>query len=322
MFMQPAIHRVVVIAAGPMVASLGLVPVKAAGQINWPQWAQSAQQQGFVEVAGQSLNRILVDTVYDPNVPAEQAASGGDLLAHYQAPLLHQNNVFMEFKSGPFTDRNHWNSQTWHEKRLQWEGGTLVEKWDFATDWKPEPNGPGGGRSMGERFGLAVWEPVFHGAVVGGFAYVPGAGGTIFKLDKGDGTVVTQTNPFGSAIDPNTFVAGPISADEAGNVYFNAIKLDATDPWGALSATDVVDSWLVKVGAGDSTAKVSYKSLVSGRPTTCTTNYNYTTDAPWPPPNPAPTGPCGSRRRALNVAPAVSPARPTSYPATRAALAS
>src|SRR5260370_24778272 len=122
---------------------------------------------------------------YDPNVPAEQAASGGDLLAHYQAPLVHQNDVFMEFKTGPFTDPDHWNSQTWHEKRLHWEADTLVEKWDFASDWKPEPNGPGIGRSSGDRFCLGGWEPVFHGAVAGAFVYVPGAGGTIFKFDKG-----------------------------------------------------------------------------------------------------------------------------------------
>jgi hypothetical protein len=314
---------VVAVAAGAAtIASLSLTPAKAAGQINWPQWGQNAQHQGFVETAGQSLNRILVDLVTDPNVPAEQAASGGDLLAHYQPALLHQLDVFLEFKTGPFTDPDHWSSQIWHEKRLHWEAGSLVEKWDFASDWKPEPNGPGSGRSSGERFGLGGWEPVFHGVLANGFVYVPGFGGTIFKLNQGDGTIASRINPFGGGIDPNTFVAGPISADDAGNVYFNAIKLDTVDPWGALNSTDVVDSWLVKVAADDSTGMVSYKSLVSGAPTTCTTNYNYTTDTPWPPPNPAPTGPCGSQRVGLNVAPAISSDGNTVYSVTRAHLRS
>ena len=306
--MRFAIPRVSALAVGAATAAiLTLMPTKAAGQTNWPQWGQNPQHQGFVSVAGQSLDRILADVLYDPNVPDEQLASGGDLLAHYQAPLIHQNDVFMEFKTGPFTDPDHWNSQTWHEKRLHWQGGELVENWDFATDWKPEPNGPGNGQSSKQdRLGLGGWEPVFHGVLANDSVYVPGAGGTIFKLDQGDGTVTSRINPFGSVLDPNTFVAGPLSADDAGNIYFNVLKLDTTDPWGA-SGTDVVDSWLVKVGPDDTSAKVSYRVLVSNAPTTCTTTYNTTTDVPWPPSHSAPTGPCGSPRVGLNVAPAIAP---------------
>ena len=51
----------------------------------WPQWAQNAPHTGAVSVVGQSLDHILADIIYDPLVPAEQAANGGDLLAHYQA---------------------------------------------------------------------------------------------------------------------------------------------------------------------------------------------------------------------------------------------
>ncbi len=94
-----------------------LAPAAADGPINWPQWGQNPQHQGFVDVAGQNLNKILADLVYDPNVPAEMASTGGDLLAHYQAPLLHENDVFMEFKGGTFTDADHWNTQTWSERR-------------------------------------------------------------------------------------------------------------------------------------------------------------------------------------------------------------
>jgi hypothetical protein len=161
---------------------------------------------------------------------------------------------------------------------------------------------------------------VFHAVLANGFVYVPGAGGTIIKLNEGDGSVSLRINPFGGGPDAQTFVAGPLSADDLGNVYYNALKLDATAPWGA-SGTDVPDSWLVKVTADDSTAKVSYKSLVPGAPTTCTTTYNTTTDVSWPPPHAAPTGACGSQRVGLNVAPAIAPDG-TIYSVSRAHLRS
>ncbi len=320
--MRPALRRVLALTAGMATAAgVTLTPAGGIGNVNWPQWGQNPQHQGFVDVVGQNLNRALADVLYDPNVPAEQAASGGDLLAHYQAPLLHENDVFMEFKTGPFTNPDHWASQTWHEKRLHWEGGQLVQKWDFASDWKPEPNGPGNGQSSKlDRLGLGGWEPVFHAVLANGHVYVAGAGGTIFKLNMGNGSVVSRINPFGG-LDGHTFVAGPLSTDELGQVFYNAIKLDATDPWGA-QGTDIPDSWLVRVSADDSTAKVSYKSLVAGAPATCTTTFNTTTDLPWPPPGViAPSGPCGSQRVGLNLAPAIAPDG-TIYTVSRAHLRS
>jgi hypothetical protein len=321
--MKHAVRRVLSIGAGAGIAlGVAFAPAGAeAPSVNWPQWGQNPQHQGFVSVVGQNLNRALFNIRYDPNVPAEQAASGGDLLAHYQAPLVHENDVFMEFKSEPFTDPDSWSSQIWHEKRFHWENGNLVEKWDFATGWKPEPNGPGNGQlSKRDRLGLGGWEPVFHAVLANGFVYVPDASGSIVKLNQGDGTIASNIKPFGSSPDQPTFVAGPLSADAAGNVYYNALKLDAADPWGGTSGTDVVDSWLVKVAADDTTSMVSYKSLVSGAPTTCTTTYS-NSDAPWPPPQAAPTGPCGSQRVGLNVAPAIAPDG-TIYSVSRAHLRS
>ncbi len=48
---------------------------------NWPQWAQDPQHQGFVNVIGQNLTRVLTASQFEPNAPAELADSGGDLLA-------------------------------------------------------------------------------------------------------------------------------------------------------------------------------------------------------------------------------------------------
>src|SRR5215831_13349546 len=72
----------------------------------WSQWGQNPQHTGFVNVAGQPLNKILADIVYDALVPQEQARSGGDLSAHYQVPLVDGDDVFMEFKSGSFNPQN------------------------------------------------------------------------------------------------------------------------------------------------------------------------------------------------------------------------
>lgn len=146
--MMHALRGALSIGAGAGIAVvLTLAPAGAASPAGWPQWGQNPQHQGFVNVVGQNLTRSLTNIQFDPNVPAEQAASGGDLLAHYQAPLVDGQNVFMEFKSGPFTDPDHWNSQTWHEKRFRWQDGALIQNWDFAADWKPEPNGPDNGQS-------------------------------------------------------------------------------------------------------------------------------------------------------------------------------
>ena len=95
--------------------------------------------------------------------------------------------------------------------------GQLVQVWSFSSDWKPEPNGSG----------LQGWEPVFHAVDANGFLYVPGAGGTVWKVNKANGAAVGNINPFAgmSVTAANTYVAGPLSADSSGNIYYNAIEL-------------------------------------------------------------------------------------------------
>src|SRR5438132_1365416 len=100
-----------------------LAPIVASAQF-WPQWALDAQHTGQVGVAGQAMNRILANIVYDPLVPAEMAATGGDLLAHYQVPLIDRSRIFMEFKSGTY-NKNRYSTQTWGETAFQWQSGRL-----------------------------------------------------------------------------------------------------------------------------------------------------------------------------------------------------
>ena len=264
------------------------------GSRSWPQWGKNPQHTGTIDVVGQNLGQKLADIIYDPLVPQEQASEGGELLAHYQVPILDGQDVFMEFKTGTFDPKNpDFNTEVWHQKRLHWEDGELVVKWDFTSDWKPEPIDFVGG-----------WEPVFHAVLANGHIYVPNGGGTISKLNRGNGTEVARINPFGT-IDPNTFVAGPLSADENGNIYYNVIRLDLTET--------TIGSWLVKVASDDSTSKVSYATLVPDAPTganQCEVPFG-NSSLPWPPSTSATPAlapfPCGIQRAGVNVAPAIAP---------------
>jgi hypothetical protein len=201
----------------------------------------------------------------------------------------------------------------WSEKRLHWEAGKLVEKWSFASDWKPEPDAGGE---------LGGWQPVFHAALTNDAVWVPGAGGTVFRLNRGAGQVMGRFNPFGTTIDPNTFVSSPITADAQGNIYYNVLKLNITsdpntnDPWSfgpnfdGTGATDIPDAWLVKISNNGTITKVSYKSLTynPAAPVTCSVTFD-TSTLPWPPsPTAVPrTVPCLSQRPGVNITPAIAP---------------
>src|SRR5262245_43551820 len=197
---------------------------------DWPQWGHDPQHTGRVGFAGQVAARIIDDVVYDPFVDAE-AIAGDGLSIHYQAPLVDGNNVYMEFKTGQFTDIPHWETQIWNEKRLRYQGGHLVEQWSFQSDWKPVP--------FGTLLNGPAWEPVFHAVLAGSFRYVPGAHGSIYKLNKTTGAQLAQIAPFGTS-DPDIFTAGPLSADAAGNIYYSALKLKHGNAWNQ----DVDNSWL------------------------------------------------------------------------------
>src|SRR6516164_5829423 len=124
-----------------------VAPIAVRAQF-WPQWALNAQHTGHVSVVGQPLTEILANVTYDPLVPAEMAANGNSLLAHYQVPLIDGSNVFMEFKSGTY-NKNRYSTQTWGENGFQWQNGHFVPVWSFTSDWKA----PGSQ--------LDFWEPVF-----------------------------------------------------------------------------------------------------------------------------------------------------------------
>jgi hypothetical protein len=117
--------------------------------------------------------------------------------------------------------------------------------------------------------------------------FVPGFGGTIYKVNESDGTKIARYNPFLS-VDPNRFVSGPLTIDGGGNIYYNVLELDAENPW----SVDVKNAWLVKVTPDGVVKKVSYSKLVT----------NGVAD--------------GSQRPGINIAPAISADGKTIYTAS------
>ena len=271
----------------------------------WPQWAQNAQHTDFLNTTvGQPLNQNAFNIIYDFNIAAEKAdpnAAGG-LDVHYQVPLVDGNDVFIESKDGTYSN-NTYSTQRWHQNKYTWSGSNFVKVWTFNTDWFA----PGSSNDF--------WEPVYHAVLANGFLYDPGQGGTIFKINKTDGSVVKRINPFGTTIDPNTYTASPLSTDGHGNIFYNVVQV-STSPTQSFFTNDAVNSWLVRVGSDDSITKVSYTTLLSQAtikgeavpPGNGRCNVSFTANQlPWPPqPNANPsTTPCGTQRAALNIAPAI-----------------
>ncbi len=276
---------------------------------DWPQWGGNPAHQGASAAAGQPLVSLLADVVYDPFVELEEAEAGGNLLVHYAAPLLDETGVYLAFKSGAYVSCDPPGSglpfpcgpdartlQTWNVRKLAWKNGALTTAWTFASDWKPETAGGA----------ISNWEPVFQPALAGDFLYVPGLGGTVFKLSRAAGTLLARINPFGQGLDPGTYVAGGLAADAAGSVLYNALRLDRTNPW----SSDVLGAWLVKISPGGASSTAPFSSLVAGAPgafAPCQTTFPQ--GLPWPPSVDAvpPVFPCGSQRPGINVIPAISP---------------
>lgn len=292
-----------------------------AAQNGWTQWGGNPQHSGASAAVAQTPDRVVSFFQYDPLVPDQQADAGGDLLAHYPAPIVDSGEVFMEFKAGQWTacsppgsgkpqpcGSNAWESQIWNIKKFSWDSqGNLTEAWTFQSNWKPEP----------DRGGLGGWEPVFHAVLVGQNVYVPGAGGSVYRVNRSDGSPAALILPFTTGLDPNMYVAGPLVADGQGNVYYNVLKLDPAAPWNS----DVAGAWLVKIAPDDSTQTVTYAALTPGAPAAsdrCVATFP-SSQLPWPPsPSAVPgTTQCGSQRPGVNIAPAIA-ADGTIYTVSRA----
>jgi hypothetical protein len=297
--------------------------VDAGPPCGWTQWGHDATHQGHACAVAQPLNRALATVIFDPFTSAEEAEDPGegDLSAHYQAPLVMGDDVYMEQKSGRFISCNPpgsgqltdggicgfdaWTSQNWNETHFQWEpDGGLAELWSYPTDWKPEP------------YSLAGFEPVFQPALSGDRLYVPGVSGRVHQLDRHSGVETVRLDPFrfpdggASAIDPNRYVAGPLTVDDNGNLFYTVLEYDPQNPAGPTGT-------LVKFDPSGNATIAGFNSLVLGAPLPtdfCDGQYNTAVNPqPWPPIDDG--GQviypqqvlCMGQRPALNAAPAVAP---------------
>jgi outer membrane protein assembly factor BamB len=276
---------------------------------SWSQWGGSPEHRNAVQVSAQPLSRAIATVAYDTLVEDEKADNDGELIVHYQSPLVVDDDVYMMWKAGTYTgcpvvnmvktcELYRRNTQVWSEKGYRWENDNLVEKWMFTSDWKPSPSGGG-------------FEPMFQPAVAGDFIFVPGAGGTVYKLTRKDGLAVTRIQPYGTDVDADRYVVSPITAASDGSIYYNTVKYDHNAPFAKDVAAD-----LVVVGADGKVRTASYQTLVTGAPKPSdmcrgvfTTRI---TPRPWPPADDAngavlpPTMfPCLSQRPPWNAAPAL-----------------
>src|SRR5690348_6799207 len=149
----------------------------------WRQWGNDGAHGGASCAVGQPLTRAIAAHVFDPFTSQEQSDTwGGDLVVHYQAPLVDDGAVYMLQKTGTYTpclttmvgsaaepdcyqpsERDRLNSQVWTETRSHWQGDQLVSDWAFDSDWKPIP--------------FRSFEPMFQPVLAGEHLWLPGASG-------------------------------------------------------------------------------------------------------------------------------------------------
>jgi hypothetical protein len=300
-------------------------PIPGSGTTNpdcsWTQLGQNAAHTGNACAPAQGFTTVLASVTFDPFVDAEvldgKAWLGeAALFAHYQTPLVTGDDVYLETKSGTYTactmvvTDSHgnstpesadggpcgfeaWNTQVWGETHYQWQGGTLVEMGSFHSDWKPEPGD------------LVIWEPLFHAALDGNVLWVPGAGGTVYQVDRSTMLQKSQVNPFGSVVDANTFVSGPITVAGDGTVLYNVVHV-------APDLSDVTGTLVRIEPDGVTVHAVGYPSLWTSAPSATDMCLGAYYNEAQPPPFPWPPADdhrvsvaCGSFRPGINSAPAV-----------------
>jgi len=236
-------------AAGLALAALASVPAPrlSAQGADWPQWGRTPQHVGASPVAAQAAQGILAQILYDPFVE-NMKYDTRDLLAHYPVPLVDASgNIYMMFKTGFYSGFGSWGSLTWTVAKLRRNDAGFQTVWTFVSDWKPEP------------LGLTGWESVFQPALSGHDLYVPGLGGTVFRVNTDNGESEARVNPF-STIDPDRYVAGGLAVAPDGAVIYNVLGLDTSDPIGTTGG------WLVRVEPEGAATRVDYAALVSGAP--------------------------------------------------------
>src|SRR5947207_1999156 len=176
----------------PRVLLILLLATAAQAQ-DWPQWGRTPQHDGATTAAANRLDRIEARIVIDPLIDDEKAFDDGEVLIHYPVPLIDGDDLYLLEKGGAFTTHELARTQVWNVKNVRRTSAGYVTRWIFKSDWFPVPTAdPDGGLQ---------WEPVFHPVLGADVVWVPGAGGTMFKVRRADGVALGRVNPFGTTID-------------------------------------------------------------------------------------------------------------------------
>ena len=271
------------------------IPIAAALLFaTWPQFGHDAAHTGSAAVAAQRLQAVLASVVMDPFVAEEEAYYGEDLLVHYGTPIIDGDDVYIAVKSGTFTPGD-WSTQRWGVQALRWEGNHLVPRWRTMSGWRPAPQRP----NVGPAF-----EPVFQPVLANGYIYMPDRSVNLIRVNKDTGAIIDFPGALPTFI-PDAYITSPLVADAAGNIYYNIIYFQNSNPW----TNDVAGASLAKITANGLNTAASYATMVAGAPKAtdgCRTVFS-SAELPWPPSPDAvpPDAPCGSQRPGLNVAPAI-----------------
>jgi hypothetical protein len=161
-----------------------LTQASSGARCGWTQWGHDASHDGAGCAAGQTLAaqraHVVLDPFVDQAVAEFNVGNDGPLLTHFQVPLIDGDDVFVMRKAGTYPSCDPPGSGTpfpcgpdaidrlvWTERAYRWRHGQLEERWSFASDWKPPAVGI---------------EEMFQPALAGRYLYVPGAGGSVFKV--------------------------------------------------------------------------------------------------------------------------------------------
>jgi hypothetical protein len=204
----------------------------------WAGYARDAQHSALSDVAAADLQRIR----WSRPVDLDPTYTGDTLYIHYGSPVITAaNTVIFPVKTGA--------TSGFRFDAVAGSSGASV--WSLPTDYALPPHD---------------WIPSVNACLApSGRLYVPAAGGTLLvRADPDDAaSPVTRVAFYGdaayaaapAAFDATVFVNTPLTADDAGNVYFGVMAT------GANPAS--VTSSLVKVspdGAGTSVPIATHAS--------------------------------------------------------------
>jgi hypothetical protein len=190
----------------------------------WGSFAGTAQHTGLAPVPSQPLNQVRWQTPVDLN----PSYSGDELLIHYGSPLItHANTVIVPVKTGAsdgFQIEAH-------------SGATGALLWTEPTDYTLPASG---------------WTPSYSPVLTtAGRLYFPGAGGTVFYIDKVDGAPTSPVRLAYYGLDkynanPDTYnstvtIDTPLTADSAGDIYFG-VRVTGDNPTGLVSGIVRIDA--------------------------------------------------------------------------------